>query len=140
MIELLVAMAIIGVMLVPMVNAYTFSMKSLRHSKNRQLAAMLGKDCLAKLRSTVPFSALPTGGSSIKCDGSAPGGDPYSFPEPNADFEYETQVSDINTSGGPSMRLVRIRVRFPTPFHTAGSCVSGPACSAWDFTTLMAER
>lgn len=140
LIELLVAIAIIGIMSIPMVTGYNLSLKSLRYAQDRQIATMLGKECLERIRATVPFDELPTTDSSIRCDGTSGGGGPYSFASPNSDIEYETMVGDVNTGGGAEMKLVRLRVRFPSPFQSSRSCLVSNDCNQWDFTTLVARR
>lgn len=142
LIELLIAMAVIGVLLIPLTSTFTFSLESIRHSKNRQRATMLAKDCLSRLRSTVEFSNLPSAGGSIQCDGATGGSPPFEFADPNDDIDYWTSVSTAGNTGGVLIKEVNIRVRFSSPFHGSGACITNVDCSgtAWDFTTLVSQR
>ncbi|MFB6344605.1 MAG: prepilin-type N-terminal cleavage/methylation domain-containing protein [bacterium] len=139
LIELMVAMAMMGALLIPMVVAYSQSLKSIRFSRHRQTATMLGKDCLSRLRSTVSFADLPVG-SSVSCSGDTTGEDVYTFNHPYTDYKYETQVEEVTNSGGQVLKRINLKVKFNTPYDSSRQCISGADCNDWDFTTFRAKR
>lgn len=138
LIELLIVIGIMGVMLVPMVQAFTVSFNSITHSKNRQRASTLAKDCLSRMKSTVPFSDLPVSSGAVSCSG-ASGSNPFTFPSDD-DFSYETNVERVSGSGEIDVRLIQMRVKFPSPYHGGDSCISGPDCNTWDISTMVSRR
>lgn len=141
LLELLVVMAVLGIIMVPMINAFSQSFQATRIARMRQTGTMLAQNCLAQLRSTVEYSNIPTGNTSVSCDGSTTGNSRYQFGSNYPEFSYETSAEQMaNTGGGLDLKLVRIRVYFPGGFTQGERCISTTSCNSWDFTTFVALR
>lgn len=143
LVEMLIVIAVMGIILMPVATAFTQSLRAIRASKSRQTAAMLGQQCLELMRSTVKYNILPEDGRSIRCDGSDIGGGPYSFGEPHETYDYTTSVKQVeNTGGDLPLKMIRIRVIYPAVFHDGTRCISTVDCgsSDWDYTSFLAKR
>ncbi|MFB6345506.1 MAG: prepilin-type N-terminal cleavage/methylation domain-containing protein [bacterium] len=143
LVEVLIALAVMGIIMMPVANLVSQSLKTIRSSKSRKTAAKLAQECLGLIRSTVQYGSLPTGGESISCDGSSTGSEPYSFDAPYGKYDYVTSVKKVENNGGKlPLKMVRIRVLFPATFHEGKRCISTTDCgsSDWDYNTLIAER
>lgn len=139
LLELLIAMALMGVLLIPLVTIFTNSLRSTRSTMQRKKANQLMGSCLASLRSVAKFSELDDG-SSTSCDADSASGNPYSFESPHSDFEYFTEVDQQADTSGRNIKVVNIRVRYESPLHGDRRCITDPDCSDWDASTVVSKH
>lgn len=135
LIELLIVLAMLGVMLLPLVSAFTRSIRYVETARKRKVASNLMWSCLSSIRSVASYSQLPTG--SVDCVGQTRGDDPRAF-RSNSNFEYETQVRTLTQDSGRSLKRIDIRVRYPS--GDGMRCLTDVECKKWDATSVVSKR
>lgn len=141
LVEVLVAVALIGIALAPLMYAYTYSTRLTLETQRVTLANVLARHCLAQMSATVDYTNLDN------ADCSTTAGD---FDPPYGDFHYQTDVQRFTAGSDPNLDLtvLRIKVIFPTLFgdeHRTLSCPSGvgkdgSGCDQWDLATVVTPR
>lgn len=141
LVEVLVAMALIGITLVPMVSAHTYFSRVTSETHHRMIAAGLARRCLSHLKATVEYDALngSTGCTTTRGD----------FNPPHDDFHYEIHVDRLVGPGPASeLKVIRIKIMFPAMFGdryrtlscTGGVGMDGSGCDRWDRVTALSPR
>lgn len=141
LLEILVAIAILGVFLIPLTTVFSQSLRYVRGMKKRDKATRLMTSCLSQLRSVADYSSDLSTGSPVKCDGNGWGGGTYeTFPSPDDDFEYRTSVELVAEDSGRNIKKVSIRVRYSSPLLKETRCLSSVNCNDWDASTFVSQR
>lgn len=140
LIELLVVMAILGIVTIPLVNVFAQSIRYLQSSKRKKVAGQVANSCLSKLRSVVEFSKLPDNGLT-SCEG-ATGSSWYTYSRPSSavTYEYKARSEKVADVSGREVKLIKIKVRYPSRTGGNKRCLSTKDCSKWDISTLVAKR
>lgn len=141
LVEVLVAVALIGVALVPMVSAHTYFNRVTTESRRTIIAAGLARRCLSHLKVTVEYDDLDGSTSCSKTYGD--------FDPPRGDFHYETHVERlVGPESASRVKVIRLKIVFPAAFgenHRTLSCTGGVApdgsgCDRWDRVALVSPR
>lgn len=141
LVEVLVAIALIGVALVPLMYAYTYSTRLTLETRRVTTANNLARHCLAQMTATVEYTGLDN------ADCSTTDGD---FDPPYEEFHYQTDAERFTAGSDPNLDLtvLRIKVIFPTLFgdnHRTLTCPGGVSedgsgCDEWDLATVVTPR
>lgn len=143
LVEFVVAVAIVGIGVVPLLSAYYFSWKSTREAERKSQAVMLGRWKMERLRSTQGY-ALQNNQDRISNGGNCFQFLPEQFRNTNASLEkgeFECSVR-VRTLSSPPRRLVELRVFYVSPFggERTISCREPASCDRVDFVSYFTPK
>jgi prepilin-type N-terminal cleavage/methylation domain-containing protein len=131
LIELLVAITIMGVALVPMLGAYTRSMMVSLEATRKSKAMMLGNWKLGQIRSVNAYSALSSK-SRTEC----------SLPAGYGDYACEYTVEAVPGTAEFAAKKIELRVHFSSSVYGGErtiSCNDSSSCDQPDLMTYISK-
>lgn len=139
LIEFLAAVALIGIAILPILGAFTFSWQSSVSSFRRSKAVMLGRWKIEQLRTTETYSEIDDV-SRKNCKLPSPY---WSNADPAGEYECEITVHPISHDHDRySAKQVNIKIIFATNQEKERTlnCSDMNKCSQPDFSTMIAKK
>lgn len=141
MVELLIAMVLLGIFLIPLTTVFSQSIRYVRAAKKRDVATRLMTSCLSEVRSVADYSSELTPGNAVQCNGNSwSGGTFQSFDAPYSRIEYQTLVRQVANDSGRNVKKIHIKVRYKSPISGDRRCLRDANCGRWDSSTFVSKR
>lgn len=145
LVEFMVALAILGIAILPMVSAYVFSWKSNVEADRRATAVVLARWKLERLRTEKGFAGISAGESETtevyqdRSDCELPD---FYHEQTNIRYECRVRARDYyNSTTGYEVKEITLTMYFPSVFggERTVQCRSVDECETPDFTTYFAN-
>lgn len=140
LIELLVTIAILGIIMGPMVSAYVFAMQTSIDAQRRSKAVMLANWKVEQLRAEKGFSGLETG-TTDKSSCSLPA--PYNSSDKGIEYNCEIIVEEVSgTDPNFAAKKVEIKIFYDsvvTGNERTITCGDASDCNAADYATYLSK-